>query len=433
MNASITVDTNSLLPPTTAAVNLRRLVTLRAVTLLVQGSIAWIAVQHLGILLPPTPIAVTLAVAALLIPLTIARLHLAWPVRDGELFAHLVADVLLLTSLLYFSGGSTNPFAPLYLIPVTLCAAALSWRFTWPMLALTSACYSLLLFDYVPLYHHHEGEARHVLDDFHVHVVGTWLGFLLSGGLIAYFAVRMRETVRERDRLRAQIREQELQHERVLALGTFATGAAHELSTPLTTIAVLAKELGRGQGNTSHQLLTLSEQVGRCKEILATLSAAVGQTRAEGGGPIQLDAYVEEIIQRWRSMRAQANISVAQGGTKPTPRIVADLTLSQALLNVLNNAADTAAAVEVDAHWNDTEFVFEVRDRGPGLSANVQEHAGEPFFTTKQPGAGMGLGLFLARSTVERLGGRLALNNRSDGGTVCRIQIPLEPLRLSDA
>jgi two-component system, sensor histidine kinase RegB len=192
-----------------------------------------------------------------------------------------MADVLLLTILLYYSGGSTNPFALLYLTPLTLTAAALSWRYTWTLLALTVACYSGLLAYYMPLYHSHQGVEQHVLDDFKLHVVGTWLGFLLSGVLIAYFAVRMRETLREHDQLRATIRERELQHDRVLSLGTFAAGAAHELGTPLSTIAVISKELQHDKHDV-RQLQILRAQVERCKEILASLSAAVGQTRAEG-------------------------------------------------------------------------------------------------------------------------------------------------------
>jgi len=418
---------------TSSAINLRRLVILRTIAMAGLGLVMLIAVTALGILLPIKPITLLLLSAAAINLLTWVRLNRAWPVRDLELFAHLVLDVLLLTALLYFAGGSTNPFTPLYLLPLTLTAAALSWRYTWPLLLLATACYSLLLFYYEPLLHSHRGAPAHVLDDFKVHVVGTWLGFLLSGSLIAYFAVRMRETVRERDRLRARMREQELRHERLLALGTFAAGAAHELGTPLATIAVLSKELMRADERDPARLTTLREQVERCKDILGSLAAAVGHPRAEDGSASMLDTYLNDLLGGWRTTHPHVEARIRLQGAVAAPRILTDLTLRQALLNVLNNAAEVSSCVEVDAHWDDTALTLEVRDRGPGLSADAQEHVGEPFFTTKPPGSGMGLGLFLARSTLERFGGTLTIANREDGGALCRIHLPIDHYRVAQA
>lgn len=416
---------------TSSAINLRRLVTLRTISLSVQALVVAAATQLLGILLPPEPIVLILFTGATLNFLTWMRLQRSAPVRDIELFAHLVLDVLLLTSLLYFSGGSTNPFAPLYLIPLTLTAAALSWRFTWPMLLLATACYSLLLFFYVPLQHSHHGAEAHVLDDFRVHVIGTWLGFLLSGALIAFFAVRMRETVRERDGLRARMREQSLRHERMLALGTFAAGAAHELGTPLATIAVLAKELQRTDERDAQRLQMLRAQIDRCKHILGSLAAAMGETRAEGGGACRLDEFLNDVIDQWRDVHPHVEAHVRMHGSVAAPHIVADLTLRQALLNVLNNAADASVWVAIEVRWDDAALRLEIHDRGSGFAPEVLEHAGEPFFTTKAPGSGMGLGLFLARSTLERLGGHLLLENRAEGGGICRIDLPIEHLRIA--
>lgn len=411
--------------PAVASTNLRRLIALRLILLTGGAAVCVVAVTVLHIVLPLRPVLVTLLVAAVSVALTGLRLRQARPVRDSELFAQLVLDVLVLTALLYYTGGSTNPFASLYLIPLTLTAAALSWRYVWPMLALIITCYSLLLWFYVPLYHTHDGQVAHVLDDFNLHVVGTWLGLLLSGALIAYFAVRMRETVQERDRLRARMREQELRHERVLALGTFAAGAAHELSTPLTTIAVVTKELLRAGSAPVSELTLLRSQVDRCKNILSSLSAAIGERRAEGGTEYALPDYLHDLLARFREQHPAVDVQATLSGSEPPPRVVIDATLDQALNNVLNNAADVSADVEFVAQWTAAELHIEVRDRGPGLTTQVQEHAGEPFFTTKEPGHGLGLGLFLARSTLERLGGELRLDNHPQGGAVCRMRIPL--------
>jgi two-component system, sensor histidine kinase RegB len=410
-----------------AAINLRRLVALRIITLTGLALVTWVAVAALDIVLPLIPLTATLTVALLVIVATALRLRHASFVRDEELFAHLILDVLVLTAAFYYSGGSTNPFATLYLIPLTLTAAALSRRYVWGMLALIVGCYSLLLKDEHPLYHAHDGQLEHVLDDFNLYVAGTWLALLLSGGLIAHFAVRMRESVRERDRLRALIREQELKHERVLALGTFAAGAAHELSTPLATIAILAKELSRSDTTHEKELKVLRAQVDRCKEILGSLTVAVGSARAEGGGSYPVDTYLSELGVRWRATHDKVSLEFRADGPTPAPRLVVDATLTQAIHNLLNNAADVSPVVEFDAQWDASRLTLEIRDRGPGLSAEASEHAGEPFFTTKEPGAGMGLGLFLARGTIERLGGMLTLKNRVERrGAACRVELPLE-------
>ncbi len=405
----------------TAAINLRRIVVLRTLTLSGQALAVWVAVQSLHIWLPLKPLVLILAAMSVLNLLTWLRLARAWPVRDGELFAQLTFDVLALTGLLYYTGGSTNPFAPLYLLPITLTAAAMTRVYTWSMVALTVACYTALLFVYVPLPGAHAGHG----DEFQMHVVGMWLGFLVSAVLIATFAVRMSATLRERDRLAAAMREQALKHERVLALGTLATGAAHELGTPLSTLAVLLKDLAPRKPVDAETLSILRAQVARSKEILASLSASAGAARAEAGAPQALDAWLEELMRRWQARRPGVRTRWQLDGMQPAPRIVAELTLTQAVVNILNNAADVSPDdVEVNGRWTADELVLEIADRGPGIAPEVEERAGQPFVSTK--GEGLGLGLFLAYTTLSRFGGTVRLLKREGGGTLCRLMLPLK-------
>ena len=409
-----------------AAINLRRLVVLRAIALGGQALAVGVAVDTLHMALPLKPLVLILAALAVVNLFTWLRLNRPWPIRDAELFAQLALDVLVLTGLLYYTGGSTNPFAPLYLLPLTLTAAALPRAWTWAMVGLTVACYTLLLFVYVPLPGTH---AMHG-DEFQMHVVGMWLGFLLSAALIATFAVRMSATLRERDRLAAAMREQALKHERVLALGTLATGAAHELGTPLSTMAVLVRDFSPERPVSGEALSILRGQIARCKEILSSLSAAAGQVRAEAGASRPLDAWLEELVQRWQSLRPGVPLRTHFDGTRPAPRIVAEQTLAQAIVNILNNAADASpAAVEVSGHWTEEELVLEIADRGTGLAPEIMHRAGEPFLSTK--GEGLGLGLFLAYTTFNRFGGAVRLLARAGGGTLCRLTLPLAALRVS--
>ncbi len=409
--------------PNSAAINLRRLVALRTFTLAGQALAVGAAVQLLRMGLPLQPLVLILAGMALVNLLTWLRLTRAWPVRDGELFAQLTLDVLVLTGLLYHTGGSTNPFAPLYLLPITLTAAALPRAYTWVMVGFTAACYTALLFVYVPLPGAH---AMHG-NEFQMHVVGMWLGFLLSAVLIATFVVRMTDTLRERDRLAAAIREQELKHERVLALGTLAAGAAHELGTPLSTLAVLLKDIAPGKPVNHETLSILRAQVTRCKEILASLSASAGAARAEAGESRALDAWLEELVARWRATRPGVQVRARFEGASPAPRIVVEQTLTQAIANILNNAADASPDdVEVNGRWNRDELMLEIADRGRGLAPEVEQRAGEPFLSTK--GEGLGLGLFLAYTTLNRFGGNVRLFKREGGGTTCRLTLPLKEI-----
>ncbi len=410
-----------------SARNLRRLVWLRNIAILGQIVTIAVVVVVLELRLPLAALVSIIGASAGVNLLTWLRLHLPRTVSDLELFAQLLLDVAALTALLYFSGGSTNPFVLLYLLPLTLTAAALPWLFAWVMAAVTVACYTFLMFWYVPLPHAPTGHDA----EFGLHVLGMWLGFVVSAWLIAYFAVKMAATVRERERVLAAMREENLRHERVLALGTLAAGAAHELGTPLSTMAVLVQDLAPEQAVSADTLTILRSQIGRCKEILASLSVAAGQVRAESGARLPLDAYLKDIVRRWGDTRPGVHAQTRFDGVQPAPLIVAEQTLSQAITNILNNAADASPdSVELEGHWTHDELTLEIGDRGAGLAPEVLAKTGEPFVSTKAPGEGLGLGLFLACTTLQRLGGSVRLFSRAGGGVRCRLILPLAPLRV---
>ncbi|MCH6585327.1 MAG: sensor histidine kinase, partial [Proteobacteria bacterium] len=219
--------------------NLQRLFLLRSIAIVVQcltfAAVHWV----LEMPLPWTEMVTVVTFLAVLNFATWLRLRRNWPVSSIEFFAQILIDVFALGALLYFSGGSTNPFVSLYLLPLTITAAALPWAYTWVMAAITISCYSLLLFYYVPLPHDHSEHNS----EFNLHVSGMWLAFVLSTVLIAWFVVKMGISIRERDKNLSQAREQALRDEQLIALGTLAAGAAHELGTPLSTMAVVSREL----------------------------------------------------------------------------------------------------------------------------------------------------------------------------------------------
>jgi len=420
--------TQTIIEPSSAAINLQRLVAYRYLVL--AGLVLGVAVAIFReFTLPFGPLLVVIAIFAALNLVTWLRLRwLERPVGEQELFLHLLSDVLILAALLYFTGGSTNPFVSLFLLPLTLAAAALPGRYSWAVAVSALLCYSLLMVWYYPLPH------RHGIN-FNMHVVGMWFGFVLSAILISYFAVKMSATLRERERALAQAREDALRDERLVALGTLAAGAAHELGTPLATMAVLAKDLESecaAKPDLAEPFQVLRSQIARCKEILSQLAISAGQMRAEGGRDQSLDQYLVRIVEQWQTGRPAVIVRRNWEGTQPPPRIIADQTLTQAITNILNNAADASEqAVEVSGHWDERELRLEICDRGDGVSAAAASHAGEPFFTTKPPGQGLGLGLFLAQSTIRRLGGSVELFNRREGGACTRIVLPLLGLTMA--
>lgn len=417
--------------PSSNAVNLKRLFVLRNIAIIGQALVLLVVSYVLGMSLPLAPMtAVVLALVGVNL-FTWRRLHHSSVVSDIELFFQLLIDVTALTIQLYYSGGSTNPFVLMYLLPITLTAAALPGVFSGMMAAFTVFCYSILMFNYWPMPHVHSQHGS----EFDLHVMGMWLGFMVSGGLIAYFVVKMGQTLRERDAVLAAMREEQLRSERILALGTLATGAAHELGTPLSTMAVLLKEMERDAVNDaemSTRLGILRDQVNRCKQILSSLSASAGHARAEAGSGMPLDDYLQKLLADWRTMRPAVRIDVVYDGPRPAPRILTEQTLSQAIINILNNAADASPEqIEMEARWDQDNLQIEIRDRGPGLAPAVEKNAGTPFFTTKEPGQGLGLGLFLAHATLSRFGSKVELLNREGGGACTRLALPLSQLLVS--
>lgn len=406
--------------------NLRRLFLLRNIVIAGQVLAIAAAVKLLDTPLALVPMGAVIAALIALNLRTWTRLRQDGPVGDAELFFELLADVACLTALLYLSGGSTNPFVSLYLLPLTIAAAALPARHAWSMAGLTVTCYTLLLFFFQPLGH---DQSMHS-NAFNLHILGMWITFLVSAVLIASFVTTMSASIRVRDRELAAARERALRDEQVLALGTFAAGAAHELGTPLATIAVLSRELENDHSTVpglGKDLQLLRTQVDNCKRIITGLTTAAGQARAEHASRQNVRTFLDDVLGKWALLRPQVKLAVTWNGVGAVPDIIGEETISQTLINILNNAADASPQeVEIEGSWNTTALTIEVRDRGPGIIEEISAQAGRKPVSTKS--AGRGIGLFLANATVERLGGRVALFNRDGGGGCTRVTIPLANL-----
>lgn len=421
--------------------NLKRLIALRAIEVACQAAVILFASHVIGMAIPITILLGISASLALMNLATWWRTTQSWPVTSLELAAHLLFDIGMLTALLYFAGGSTNPFVTLYLMPLSIAAALLPARLTWVIAGVTLGCYSVLLFAYQPLPQGlasfaplaaflpqslYGAHGAHV--DFRLHVLGMWFNFALSAILIAWFLARMAQSIRERDQRLATARELALRSEQLVALGTLAAGAAHELSTPLATMQMIAAELEReqGAGPIRQDLQLLRAQADQCKRILTQLTVDAGTARAEQASAVDCAQYLQQLLAQWQLLRPQVTLAFQFSGAPPAPQIVVERTLDQALINLINNAADVSPAqVEIEARWDTVQLQIKIRDRGPGISAEVASRAGEAFFTTKGSERGLGIGLFLANASIERAGGTVSLFNRDGGGACVRVTLPL--------
>ncbi|BCT66449.1 ATP-binding protein [Nitrosospira sp. NRS527] len=404
--------------------NLQRLFLLRNIVIAAQCTTFALAYWVLNMQLPWAEMVAVTVMLAVLNLATWIRLRRKWPVSSIEFFAQLLVDVFALSALLYFSGGSTNPFISLYLLPLTIAAAALPWAYTWVMAAVTISCYTLMLFYYLPLPHDHEEHNS----EFNLHVSGMWLAFVLSTMLIAWFVVKMGISIRERDKDLALAREQALRNEQIIALGTLAAGAAHELGTPLATMAVVTGELqDEYKENREFQdnIRILRDQITQCKHTLTQLLADAGQARAEEGSGQAVDSFLRQVLDKWQLMRPSVQFTYHDSGVQPAPQILNTQLLSQSILNLLNNAADASLKhIEIEVSWNYQELHLQILDYGDGLTGEAVQRAGQPFFTSKASGQGFGIGLFLANANIERFGGRVRLTNRV-GGACTQVTLPL--------
>lgn len=418
---------NTILSSLPGHSQLRRLVALRSMAVTAQLLTLAAVWKILELELNWQPMLLTIAALAAINLYSWLRLRSGKPVPNKELFAQLCVDVLALSVLLYYSGGSTNPFVSLYLLPLVIAAATLPGRYTWGMAALTSVCYSVLMFYYIPLPHNHQHDGDSA---FNAHVVGMWLGFVFSTVVVAYFVVQMAQAVRNRDETLARVREEILRNERIVALGTQAAGAAHELGTPLSTMAVVIGELqheAAAQPGWHDALGILNEQVRGCKRILDKILA---NAQVSVATPLQpADRLMAEVLDEWQLLRPTAQYRYHSDGAQPAPLINVDATLRAALMNLLNNAADAAPAsdasqaIEIRTRWDAASFTLEIHDHGKGLSEEAELKAGSAFFSTKAEGHG--IGLFLANATLERLGGSVRLFNRAQGGATTEIILPI--------
>ncbi|MEQ1508268.1 MAG: ATP-binding protein, partial [Myxococcota bacterium] len=340
---------------------------------------------------------------------------LEWRSGEAALFAVFVADTGLLTMLLAGSGGDSSPFALLYVFPVAVGALLVRPALTWALYALATACYASLFWLAPANLHDHGPQAMHA------HLVGMFVAYALTAGLMAFAVGRVRAERALADARLAEVQQIEARNQRLASLATLAAGAAHELMTPLSTILVVAGELERSLVEPRHRedLALVREEVARCREIVASMSADVGTARGEATRPIGLRALLASALDD-EGVRVTADDAVVA--------VPVDL-IGQVIRRLVGNARDAAGPdgeITVTGRKVDDRLEIVVADRGPGMAPDVLIRATEPFFTTKDAGLGRGLGLYFVDSVVTQLGGQLQLVSAVGRGTTVTLHLPQE-------
>jgi two-component system, sensor histidine kinase RegB len=420
---------NSLEP---GALNFRWLLRLRWGAALGQLALVLGAEALLGLRLPLTALLLVIGVG-LLSNAALSRWASGAPAvlarRDGaeNAIALVVAsDFALLSVLLALSGGPNNPFSVLYLVEVTLAAVMLTPRRTWALLVLALACFGTLFATPRFAWFAAHGLSHEQMMDLHIR--GMWVAFGVASAFIVVFVQRVTRALAARDAELVRARMKAARQEKLASLATLAAGAAHELSTPLSTIAVVARELERQLGDrpeAAADARLIRDEVERCRETLSRMASDAGAPSVESSHE-PLSCVVEEALAGLVG-REQVRVE-ALGDLRRCVPLLPLRALGRSAQALVRNALQASASGEevlLRVEATSGSLRLEVRDRGPGIPPEVLPRVGEPFFTTRQPGKGMGLGVFVARSLSEQLGGSFSLTSEPGGGTRAVVQVPL--------
>jgi len=420
---------------TAPKIGLAWLVRLRWLAIAGQLAIVALAVLALRVTLPLPLVALLISITAL------SNLALTAWLRRSDPSAHVLAgvlllDVLTLTGLLLSAGGASNPFSVFYLVHVALAALLLAPRPAWFVAAFTSLAFGSLFVLPANTIDPHAMHMHHAASS--LHLQGMWLAYSLAAGFVVHFVSRVASALQTREHELFELQRSAVRHEKLASLSTLAAGAAHELGTPLATIALVAKELEHAleARRSAEELIPdarlIRQEVERCREILQQMATRAGEGAGEMLSRVSVGGVERDLSEALGSRAAQ--LAFEREG-ELSEIVAPKRLLVQVLANLVRNAFDAQAEagkvepVRVVTRIDAERAAFEVFDSGAGIPENASGRVGEPFFTTKAPGRGLGLGVFLARAFAEEMGGELTLAARPGGGTVARLIVPRDMLK----
>lgn len=418
------------LDETTNVKNINLLIQLRWIA--VVGQVLTIGFVHfvMGVELPLMPMISVLCGSIFLNVISQEWLRKQTDARDRELLMLLLLDVAALTAQLYLSGGATNPFVSLYLLQVTLGAMLLNARSTWVIVVVTCLCFTALIPFHRPLAL--PGSMAENL--FQLHIIGTFICFMLDAALIVVFMTRIARNLRDRDSGLAALRQQAAEEDHIVRMGLLASGAAHELGTPLASLSVILGDWRRmpalaNNPELMNEIAEMQADVQRCKSIVTGILMSAGDMRGEAPEVTSVNDFFGELVEDWRTARSSGTLVYENRFGEDMP-IVSDSALKQMIFNVLDNANEVSPLwIRLALERDGDTLVLKVSDMGPGFAQEMLANLGKPYNSSKgRPGRG--LGLFLVVNAVRKLGGSVVADNRPVGGAVVMLSLPLSALAI---
>jgi two-component system, sensor histidine kinase RegB len=341
----------------------------------------------------------------------------------------MMLDLVTLTLMLYFSGGIDNPFSLFYFVNLAVGGVILRPRWAWVLTAMAILGCSLLIYASLPVPGLIEPNRR---PDSSLHTLGLFIAYATCGSVVTHFVTRTAAELTRSERL---LSETQSEHQRIIrleGLTTLAAGAAHELATPLSTIDVIARELGRHlqdcetPQSVREDVRLIDQQLEICRQILRRMRVAVGDSMADSWDRTTVGDLIDCALE---GVRDPDRVDVNDGpeAVERHPLWIPQEAVAQAIRNLIHNGLDASGRggrVTLQATVHNENVQFRIRDYGRGMSNEELGRAGEPFYTTKEPGRGMGLGLFLTRNVVSRLGGSLDFESIPGRGTEAIVTLP---------
>jgi two-component system sensor histidine kinase RegB len=349
----------------------------------------------------------------------------------------LIMDMLSLATLLFSTGGPNNPFSLFFFVNLSLCALILNRNWAWAINGLTIFCFASLL------YVHHPVEPLDLglpmirnAPEITLGHIGIFVAFATCSSVIVYFMTRLTVELQEQQLHVRRAQAQQARSEKLEALGTLSAGAAHELATPLSTIAVVARDVEQafeehppqfpGAEEVIEDVHLIRSQLDRCRKILDRMASHAGEAIGESIEEVSLEklatASLDGLIGRGRvhlHLPPSAEQQIIQAPLEG---------LSQAIRALVQNALDADPSdrpVDIRIRKTETHWSWRIEDRGSGMTPEELNRISEPFFTTKPPGKGMGLGVYLAQNIVRRLGGSIEFESEKGKGTSVEVKLPI--------
>lgn len=404
------------------------------------GQLITITVVHFGLHIA-LPIREMLGILLLQVSFNIASLlrwHKAERLGDAELFIAMLVDVSILTAQLYLSGGTQNPFAFLYLLHVIISAVLLDARSAWTMIFITSLCLGGISIYSIPLELPQDKASQAIL-----YAQGMIICFALNAGLLTIFITRIMQNLRDDEAQLADLRQRAAEEDHIVRMGLLASGAAHELGTPLATLSVILGDWQHmpqfgSNPEIQQEMHEMQTQLKRCKSIISGILLSAGEVRCESSAKTTLNAFLTELVDEWRTSRAVSTFIVENRIEQDIP-IAFNTALKQTIWNILDNAFEASPHwVRLEATCDSEVLTLIVSDAGPGFSAAMLTQFGRPYQSSKGS-PGRGLGLFFVTNVARKLGGSVTAHNRQQdnanvdknftGASVC-FALPLEAIRL---